>query len=298
MNSKDSPVALLFLTGGFLGLTFPLGKLAGEASISPIVWAWLISAGGGCVLLFIQLISGKSVSLRPDYVRYYLVLSVCSLVLPNILIFNVIPKLGSGFTGILFTLSPVFTLTLSSLWQVRMPNLLGCIGIAVGFIGAILVTLTRGEMNQPVGMIWIVAGLCIPMSLAIGNLYRTMSWPEGAQHLELAIGSNMAAAILLFIMALVYSPPSAFHELLSVKKLALVQIIASAAMFSVFFRLQQVGGPTYLSQIGYIAAGVALFVGTLFLGERYSIVTWFGAVVIVAGIGISVVAQQQQKSAA
>lgn len=294
MHLKDSPALLLLLTGSFLGLTFPFGKLANEASVSPIIWAWLISAGAGIVLLSIQVLSRKKVPLRRNYLRYYLFSSVCSLVIPNILIFNVIPKLGSGFTGILFTLSPVFTLALSSLWQVRMPTGLGIVGIAVGFMGAIIVTLTRGEVNQPASLSWILTGLCIPISLAVGNLYRTLAWPEGAKPFELAIGSNLAAAILLFVIVVMTSQVAAFQDLLSVKKLALAQIIGSAAMFSLFFRLQQVGGPTYLSQIGYIAAGVALFAGTLFLGERYSIATWFGAVVIVVGIGFSIVAQQQQ----
>ena len=65
-------------------------------------------------------------------------------------------------------------------------------------------------------------------------------------------------------------------------------------MFSMFFRLQQIGGPTYLSQIGYVAAGVALLTGTVFLGERYSFLTWMGAAVIVIGIGFGVVAQRQR----
>ena len=46
-----------------------------------------------------------------------------------------------------------------------------------------------------------------------------------------------------------------------------------------------VGGPVYLSQIGYVAAAVGLFSGTLFLGERYGLLTWLGAaVIIVAGV--------------
>jgi len=84
--------------------------------------------------------------------------------------------------------------------------------------------------------------------------------------------------------------------LLLIKELALVQIIVSVAMFSLFFRLQQVGGPTYLSQIGYIAAGVALAFATLFLGERYSTVTWLGAVSIVIGIVFSILAQRKTRA--
>ena len=65
-------------------------------------------------------------------------------------------------------------------------------------------------------------------------------------------------------------------------------------MFGLFYKLQQVGGPTYLSQISYVAAGVALFSGTLFLDERYSVVTWLGAVVIVFGIVLGVIGEQRR----
>ncbi len=290
---KDSATLLLVITGALLGLTFPLGKLASEASIDPLAWAWLISAGAGIVLLIVQISSRKNVPLSKSYLKYYGISAAFSLLIPNILIFNVIPKLGSGFTSILFTLSPIATLALSSLWQVRMPSRLGVIGIVVGLLGALTVTLTRGEIDNPASLNWILAGLCIPMSLAVGNLYRTMAWPKGSGPLELAIGSNLAAAMLLLTLIIMRSDAAAFQDLLSIKSLALTQVFVSAAMFSVFFRLQQVGGPTFLSQIGYVAAGVALFVGTFFLEEKYSFITWLGAAIIVVGIGFSVVAQKK-----
>lgn len=291
---RDSPALLLIVTGALLGLTFPLGKLAIDAMISPVVWAWLISAGSGIVLLFTQLLSGQKPAFHKSQLTYFALLAFGSLVLPNILIFSVIPKLGSGFAGILHTLSPIFTLALSLLFKFRVPTWLGVVGIAVGLAGAVIVTLTRGEVNQPAGIGWILAGLCIPISLAVGNMYRTLAWPDGAQPIDLAIGCNLVAAFQLFLIIVMFSQTSNMLDLLSIKKLVLVQIVVSTAMFSVFFRLQQIGGPTYLSQIGYISAGVALVAGTVFLGERYSPVTWFGAAVIVVGIGFSVVAQRKQ----
>ena len=53
--------------------------------------------------------------------------------------FSAIPHLGAGYTGIMFTLSPVITLMLSVLLGVRRPKLLGMAGIAVGFVGALMV---------------------------------------------------------------------------------------------------------------------------------------------------------------
>ena len=65
-------------------------------------------------------------------------------------------------------------------------------------------------------------------------------------------------------------------------------------MFAFFFRLQAVGGPVYLSQIGYVAAAVGLFSGTVLLGEHYQLLTWAGAIIITAGVFITTKAQNQK----
>ena len=64
-------------------------------------------------------------------------------------------------------------------------------------------------------------------------------------------------------------------------------------MFAFFFRLQAVGGPVYLSQIGYVAAALGLVAGNLFLGERYQLATWTGAAVIMLGVAMTTRAQTQ-----
>jgi len=126
----ESPAVLLLLTGGLLGLTFPLGKLANQALIPPLIWAWLVSTGAGVVLLIFRSLKGRGISLSPVYCRYYLLSSVLSLVIPNLLIFTVIPHLGSGYTGILFTLTPVITLAMSIVLRVRVPNTSGISAIS------------------------------------------------------------------------------------------------------------------------------------------------------------------------
>ena len=285
---------MLLLTGSLLGLTFPLGKLANQALIPPLIWAWLVSTGAGVVLLLFRSLKGSGISLSPVYCSYYLLSSILSLVIPNLLIFTVIPKLGSGYTGILFTLTPVITLALSIVLRVRVPNTLGICAIVIGLIGAVIVTTTRGEVNQPAALVWILAGLCIPVSLSAGNIYRTLAWPKDAEPLELAIGSNLSAALLLTLLIVASSQLMQISDLLSIKPVAIAQVIAASAMFGLFYKLQQVGGPTYLSQISYVAAGIALFSGTLFLDERYSLITWSGAVVIVIGIALGVLAEQRK----
>jgi drug/metabolite transporter (DMT)-like permease len=75
--------------------------------------------------------------------------------------------------------------------------------------------------------------------------------------------------------------------------LVLAQVISASTMFAFFFRLQAVGGPVYLSQVGYVAAAVALFSGIFFLGERYQLLTWIGASITVLGVAMTTKAQAQ-----
>ena len=85
-----------------------------------------------------------------------------------------------------------------------------------------------------------------------------------------------------------------FGQLSGMPLLVLAQIASASAMFVFFFRLQAVGGPVYLSQIGYVGAAVGLISGTLVLGERYQLLTWLGAAIITIGIVMTTKAQSRK----
>ncbi|MEW6632041.1 MAG: DMT family transporter [Pseudomonadota bacterium] len=289
----DSAPGLLVVTGGLLGLTLPFGKLATAAGVPAMVWALVISLGAGGVLLAVILLRGERIRLTAHKLRYFFVTAAVSYAIPNLLMFSAIPHLGAGYTGIMFTLSPVITLVFSILLGVRRPNVLGVTGIAVGFVGAVMVALTRGEAGQPADYFWVAVGLLIPVSLAAGNIYRTVDWPEDTGPIELAVGSHLASATLLVVGILTLLGRQAFIPLGGVPLVAAGQVASASAMFAVFFRLQAVGGPVYLSQIGYVAAAVGLFAGTIFLGEHYQLLTWVGAIIITAGVFITTKAQSQ-----
>ncbi|UCI10119.1 DMT family transporter [Mesorhizobium sp. B1-1-8] len=289
----DSAIGLLVITGGLLGLTLPFGKIATADGVPAMVWAFVISFGAGGVLFLALLLSGQRIRLTAHELRYFFVTAAVSYAFPNLLMFSAIPHLGAGYTGIMFTLSPVVTLVFSILLGVRRPNLLGVAGIAVGFVGAVMVALTRGEAGQPADYFWVAVGLLIPVSLAAGNIYRTVDWPQGTGPIELAVGSHLASAMLLLVGIVTLFGWQAFVPLGGVPLVVAGQVASASAMFAFFFRLQAVGGPVYLSQIGYVAAAVGLFAGTIFLGEHYQLLTWLGAVIITAGVFITTTAQSQ-----
>lgn len=289
----NSAIGLLVVTGGLLGLTLPFGKIATDAGVPAIVWAFVISLGAGGVLLAALLLRRERIRLNAHKLRYFFVTAAISYALPNLLMFSVMPHVGAGYTGIMFTLSPVITLVFSILLGVRRPNLLGVAGIAIGFVGAVMVAATRGEAGEPAALIWVAIALLIPLCLASGNIYRTIDWPEGTGPIELAVGSHLAAAAMLLVGILVLDGGVSLGQLAELPVVVVAQMASASAMFAFFFRLQAVGGPVYLSQIGYVAAAVGLFSGTLFLGERYALLTWLGAAIIVVGVAMTTRAQSK-----
>lgn len=293
----NSAIGLLVVSGAMLGLSLPFGKIATGAGVPPVLWAFVISAGGGAVILATLLARGQRMRLTAGRLRYFFITAAISYALPNILLFSVMPHVGAGYAGIMYTLSPIVTLLLSILSGVSRPGRLGAIGIAIGFAGALMVATTRGQVGEPAALLWIALALTIPLCLAVGNIYRTAFWPQGASSAELAAGSNLAAGVILLAGTALMPGLGSFSGLLQMPWLVLAQVASASLMFAVFFRLQAVGGPVYLSQVGYVAAAIGLLSGTLFLGEAYGWLTWLGAVFIAAGVLVTTRAQTAKPQA-
>jgi drug/metabolite transporter (DMT)-like permease len=288
-----APAALLLMVGGLLGLSFPLGKLAGAAGVPPLVWSALLSGGGAVVLAVALLLQRRTVRLNGQLARYFVVVAIVSYAVPNALIFTAIPHLGSAYAAILFTLSPMFTVIFSFAARLRAPRPLEFAGIAIGFVGTLLVASARGEIGRSVEWFWIGLGALVPVSLALGNVYRTLDLPKGTPSLVLAVGSNAVAALLLLGLCWVTGGLGDIATLATVPGLVIIQVAATAAMLALFFQLQVVGGPVTLSQIGTVAAAVGVIAGTAGLGERYPTIVWLGISIIAVGISLTVRARMR-----
>ncbi len=285
---------LLLGTGAALGLNFPLGKLALASGVNPALWACFISLGAGLALLCITAFTEAKPPHASPMMKFALISGFVSYVVPNFLTFLVIPKIGSGLAAIMFALSPVVTALLSIIFRVRPPNFLGLAGIALGLAGAVVIIAYR-EVNLAVAQNnWIFVAVLIPLFLGIGNIYRTMAWPTGATPRSLAARTNLAAVPFLLALTLVQTGTINLAPLAGIPLLAAAQLAVSTTMFLMFFKLQQAGGPTYLSQIGYVAAAVGVLAGLIFFHETYPLGVWLGAAIIAAGIGLSTLGQIRQ----
>jgi drug/metabolite transporter (DMT)-like permease len=285
--------AALLLTGcGLcLGSTFPLQKLAAAAGVPPASWVFASTLGASLLLTLGAIVKG--VPPRGGHGAYYVIAALVSFVLPNLIVFVVIPRIGAGLTAVMFALSPIMTLTVASLVARKLPAPLGVLGILVGLAGVLVIIAFRGDAGgADASLGWVLLGLMIPVCLASGNVYRSHNWPAGADPLSLASAINLVAAGLLF--AAVFASGEGVTGLAMVASVPLLiaaQVLATGANLAMFFRLQHVGGPVYLSQIGYVVAAVGLVTGTIWLGENYAPATWAGAGVVVIGVALVTLAQ-------
>lgn len=285
----NRPLVLLLVTGLAFGCNFPLGKLAVAAGVNPALWAAVICLGAGIVVGVAALLFETSGKVSGLY-RYAVVSSVISNVIPLSLTFAAIPHIGSGLTAILVATSPVTTAILSMVLRIRPPSPLGLLGIAVGLAGAVTIIIARHVGFAAEESRWLLLAALIPVFLGAGNVYRTAAWPPGARPMRLGAIVNLAAVLPLLALAWALGGLD-LAPLAAIPGIVAGQVVAATVMYLTFFRLQAVGGPTYLSQIGYVAAAIGVAVGVSFLGERYPPLVWTGIAVVAAGIGLTTLAQ-------
>ena len=124
----------------------------------------------------------------------------------------------------------------------------------------------------------------LPMTLRLLAAGRTVHvWNRSAEKLKPAIAAGATAA----------ATP---RQAAAAADIVLMCLFDAKAVETVVFGadgkvLQQIGGPTYLSQIGYVAAAVGVVISVTFLGETYPLAVWLGAGVIAMGIALSTYAQ-------
>jgi drug/metabolite transporter (DMT)-like permease len=291
---RAEPTLLLLAAGFFIGLIFPLGKLAGEAGIPPLLYAGLSASGAGVLLAVMSAASGRATRLPAPAVRYAVVAGLLTFALPFGLLVVVIPHLGSGIPSILQSLTPILTLAIVYVLRLERPHVLRAAGLATGLAGALIILLARnaaaGAGVPSAGLGWYFVAFVTPLALAGGNVFRTLAWPVGERALPLAMLTLAAAAAVLLSVFLVLAAAGmaqgAAQALARGWWVIAVQSVATGVGYAFFFRLQRVGGPVYLSQISYVNTAVGLAFAVLLFGERMSGWVWLAVLLVFTGVAL------------
>ncbi|OSQ38399.1 DMT family transporter [Thalassospira mesophila] len=275
---------LLLLGAGVLGGTsILLAKLAVGAGLTPLSYLFWQCLGAGGVLLGISALRRDLPSMAPRYLRYYFVAGLVSLAVPMGVGYFMVPHIGAALAGIFTAMPPLMTYLLSMCVGLERARFGRMLGLMAGFVGVLFLYLPQLSAPDNTLLVYLLIAAIIPVSLAMGNVYRTADWPVGANPIPLAAGMMLASAVycLGFEMMrdrlMIPSPDQGY-----IWGIIGVQIVVAALMYMCHFELQRVAGPVYLSQIGYIMALTTLIGGVALFNEalRPELLITLGCVVL------------------
>ena len=191
----------------------------------------------------------------------------------------------AGFASLCLAFPPLLTYVLALALRMEGLQRLRLLGILIGLAGSLILALGKlGSGDSP--LLWVLATLVMPVFLAIGNVYRSRHWPEGARPLQLAPGMLLAGALLLLPLGLfgVELRP-AWEQAAGAWWLA-AEVALFAGMYALYFVLQKVAGAVYLSQIGSVTAITGAAVAIFLLGEQGSASMLLAALCTTVGVAL------------
>ena len=287
------PLALLLATGALLGVSTNLAKLAAQAGLNPLSFLTWSVVGAATVLVGVGVVRHRLPQLTGRTAEYFVISGLVSVAIPNLLFFAAVPRIGAGFVALAIAFPPLFTYLGALLLGMERLQLRRATGVVLALGGAAVLAIYK--LSDPnADPLWVTATLLGPVLLAVGNIYRTARWPEGAAPDELAPGMLAVSGLMLLVFGVFAGiiPSNSGGFSLSVPfdraapaLLILAQIVTFSLQFLLFFVLQKRGGPVYLSLLGSVGAVVGVPIAVLLLGEAVPQGLAVGGVLIALGIG-------------
>ncbi|HCN17703.1 MULTISPECIES: DMT family transporter [Psychrobacter] len=285
-NTWLLPFICLLVGGALIGISTNLAKYAGEVGVTPLAFLFWSITGAAVILWVIAFIRQELPPLSARSFEYYFVAALISVAGSNLLLFSAIPHVGAGFVALIISLPPLLTYLGALTLRMERFSIIRALGVAAALMGAGVLAIRKFSAPDA-SIFWIVIALCGPVLLAIGNIYRTLRWPDKASPNALAPGMLMAAALLL----LMFSALPNFSVTVPIKEwlpLGVITIQAGvfAGQFLLLFVLQKTGGPVLLSLLGSVGAVVGVPVAIFLQGESPPAGLFLGASLIALGVAL------------
>ena len=279
-----TPFACLLAVGSLLGLTANLTKIAAVAGWPPLAFLCWSIFPAGLILLGFATVLGEAPGRRRSDFTYYLVCGLFSIALPNALGFGAVAHVGASFVSLCLALPPHLTYAAALALRMERFKAMRAIGILFGLAGAATLAIAKTS-NAAAESLWIMGALSSPIFITFGNIYRTLRWPSGASALSLAPGMLIAGALLTIPAVALGGVPFAPNTFRPEPLWLLgAQTLVFTLTYALYFVLQKIAGPVYLSQIGSVAAVVGGALAVLALGEPAGPALFAAAGLILIGV--------------
>jgi drug/metabolite transporter (DMT)-like permease len=285
MQMKPADWIQIVLLAMVWGLSFFLTEIC-LRDLHPLTVAAARVATAAVALLAIVRLSGHRL---PDRLADWAPLALMGLV-NNALPFSLImwgqTRIDSGLASILNATTPLFAFVLAHfLTSDERMTRRGGFGIAVGFLGAVLVIgpgALAGLGGESLGQFAVLgAAVCYASAGIYGR--RLGHLPP----MVAAAGMTTASALIMLPLAAVLDRPwTATPDGATWIALATLGLVSTAFAYILYFRILASAGATNVLLVTFMVPVTALLLGTLVLGERIGATALLGMALIFAGLAV------------
>ena len=276
-------LALVVAVSVLWGIPYLFIAVAVE-EVSPAVVALARTGLAAAILLPLALATGALRGLR-ERAGWLVVLAATQMAGPFLLLGFAEERISSSLTGILVSATPLLVAVLA-LGIDRSESASGSrlVGLGVGLAGvALLLGLDVGrDAGAALGAL-AALGTALGYAAAALLLKARFAGRDGRG----VVGLTTAISALLLLPVALATAPAAVPSGDALGSLVVLGVASTAGGFLLFFRLQAEIGPGRASVVAYLAPGVAVLLGVLFLGDPFGLSTVAGLGLILLGSSLA-----------
>jgi drug/metabolite transporter (DMT)-like permease len=196
----------------------------------------------------------------------------------------------SGIAATAVASVTIWTGLWSGLWG-QWPRKLEWLGVAIGFVGVVILTLEGNLRTNPIGLIV----FCAPICWSFGSiLSRNIEMPQGlmASAIEMIVAGIVSVPIGLLLGERITQMPSTSSLLAVGYLITFGSLIGFNAYIFVLGKVR----PTLATSYAYVNPVVALFLGVAIGGENLGVNALVALPIILAGVAVIAWAQNAPRT--
>ena len=275
MPTADS--ARLVSLAAIWGASFLFMRIAAPV-LGPVLTAELRTLIAGVALATWFALTGFDPQYR-RWGRQYVIVGIVSSAVPFLLWAYAALSVTAGLLSVLNATSPMWGALCSAVLLRERLNARRITGLGIGVLGVVLVTqpASQPDLHYPAIVAALVAAFCYGL---IATYIKR--WASDVPSRGMAVGSQLAAGILLIPFIALWPPPGAPTPGATASILAL-GLVCSALAYLLYFRLIADIGATGALTVTYLIPVFGVLWGVLFLGESVSAAMLAGAALVIVG---------------
>ena len=271
---RTADTTRLVLLAAIWGASFLFNRIAAPV-VGPVLTAELRTLIAGIAL-------GIYFGFNPGWRRWgrqYVIVGILTSALPFLLWAYAALTLTAGLMSVLNATSPMWGALWSAVLLGERLNPRKVFGLFVGIVGVALVT--RAEPGEYLSYAAVLAALAAAFCYGLAGAYMKR-WAGGVPSRGMAVGTQLAAGIVLIPFIALSPPATAPTPLVAASMLAL-GLVCGAIAYVLYFRLIADIGATGALTVTYLIPVFGVSWGALFLGEAVSLAMLAGGALVILG---------------